>query len=133
VEGDLPRLGAGYLVTIRLVAAATGDELASFQATRPSGIGSASGVGQSRDVSPAQDRRIVAGRAREPAPKMDHVIARGPEAVDAPSPPPNLTENMVRLRQAVALDSTFAYAWLLIATRCRVPVTELTHGTRRTR
>ena len=33
VEGDLAQLGGGYLVTLRLVHAATGDELASFPAT----------------------------------------------------------------------------------------------------
>ena len=121
VEGDLAQLGAGYLVTLRVVDAVTGNELASFTATaaRPE-----------TDLIPALDkagralRRKVGESLRDldAAPSLLKLTTpslealRLWEALRVPNLPGGrqlpVQEQLARLREIVALDSTFAYAWL---------------------
>jgi hypothetical protein len=123
VEGDLAQLGGGYLVTLRLVDAATGNELASFPATaaRPE-----------TDLIPALDklgralRREVGEslRALDAAPSLRKLTTpslealRSLEGLRVPNLPGGrllpVGEQLARLREVVALDSTFAYAWLVM-------------------
>jgi hypothetical protein len=123
VEGELAQLGAGYLLTLRLIDAATGDELASFPATaaRPS-----------TDLIPALDkvgralRREVGETLRDldAAPSLRTLTTpslealRLLEALRVPNLPGGrllpVGEQLARLREVLALDSTFAYAWLVM-------------------
>ena len=117
VEGDLAQLGAGYLVTLRLVAATTGDELASFRTTaaRPE-----------TDLLPALDKlgRSLRGEIGESlrdvaaGPPLKKLTTSSLEALrlfySPPGPQSTIEERLAHLRTVVALDSTFAYAWLMM-------------------
>jgi eukaryotic-like serine/threonine-protein kinase len=123
VEGDLARLGAGYLVTLRLVDAATGNELASSTATA---------ARSETDLVPALDkvgralRRKVGESLRDldAAPSLRELTTsslealRALEALRLPNLPGGrqlpVGTQLARLREVVALDSTFAYAWLVM-------------------
>jgi DNA-binding SARP family transcriptional activator len=123
VEGDLAQLGAGYLVTLRLVDAATGDELASFPATA---------ARLEADLIPALDkvgralRREVGESLRDldAAPSLRKLTTPSLEALRLLEtlrvtnlPGGRLLpigEQLARLREVLALDSTFAYAWLVM-------------------
>jgi hypothetical protein len=122
VEGDLAQLGGGYLVTLRLVDAATGDALASFPATAPR---------PETDLIPALDkagralRREVGESLRDldAAPSLRALTTpslealRLLEALRVPNLPGGrlpVGEYLARLREVLALDSTFAYAWLVM-------------------
>ena len=123
VEGDLAQLGGGYLVTLRLVDAVTGDELASFPATAPR---------PETDLIPALDkagralRREIGESLRDldAAPSLRKLTTpslealRLLEAVRVPNLPGGRLlpagQQLARLREVVALDSTFAYAWLMM-------------------
>ncbi len=111
VTGGLAPLGDGYLVTLRLLAAGDGIELASFQTTVPTletdllpALGRLGGalrgkIGESlRDVRAQPPLRRLTTRSLE-ALRLYHASGGGRSA------------NMARLRAAVALDNTFAYAW----------------------
>src|SRR5688572_5862351 len=123
VEGDLAQLGAGYLVTLRLVDAAAGDELASFSATA---------ARLETDLIPALDkvgralRREVGESLRDldagpslrklTTPSLEALrLLEGLRLVNLPGGRPlPAGEQLARLREIVALDSTFAYAWLVV-------------------
>lgn len=123
VEGDLAQLGAGYLVTLRLVDAATGDELASFPATaaRPEtdlipalgNVGRAlrRKVGESlRDLDAAPSLRELTTPSLEALRLLEAMrVANLPGGRLLP-----VGEHLARLREVLALDSTFAYAWLVL-------------------
>jgi tetratricopeptide (TPR) repeat protein len=116
VEGDLAQLGAGYLLTLRLVAASTGDALASFPAT----------AARLDDLLPALDkvgrslRREIGESLRDvraaPAPrKLTTASLEALRLFDSRvGPQATFGERLARLREVVALDSTFAYAWLQV-------------------
>jgi serine/threonine-protein kinase len=115
VEGKLAPLGAGYLVTVRLVTSATGDELASFHAT-------ADGPDA---VIPVLDKlgRKLRGRIGESlrdvraGPPLHKLTTSSLEALRKYSEgrlPRDLTSRLGLFREAIALDSTFAYAYFTL-------------------
>ncbi|HUG27260.1 MAG TPA: serine/threonine-protein kinase [Gemmatimonadales bacterium] len=117
VVGDLASLGAGYLVTVRLVAATTGDQLLAFQESVRA---------RERDLLPALDRierslrrRIGESLRDVQAPARQRRLTTASlealrlfeEAMRPGVPPQSVVAGM---RRAVGLDSSFAYAWLVL-------------------
>jgi hypothetical protein len=118
VQGTLAPLGAGYLMTVGLVAAGTGNELASVAVAAP----------QETDILPALEelgrklRRRIGESFRDtsadPSP-LRKLTTSSLEALRlyenaATSPVMGRGERLAQLRAAVALDSGFAYAWFTI-------------------
>ena len=120
VAGDITPLGAGYIVTARLVTAETGDELASFRATADS----------PKDLIPTVEKlsRDLRGKIGESlrsvngSPPLEQVTTAsldalrkyqaGLRAVDYEA---NFEKGIALLKEAVAIDSTFAMAWRKLA------------------
>ena len=116
VDGDVAPLGGGFVVTLRLVDAVHGDELASYHET----------IDGPRELIPTIDEltRKLRGRIGESlravhaSPPLDEVTTRSLDALRkyADGVRANDMENdypkaLALLQQAVALDSTFAMAW----------------------
>ncbi len=115
--GDLASLGAGYLVTVRLLAATTGDQLIALQESVAS---------LELDLLPALDRieRALRRRIGESlrdvqAPARQRRLTTASlealrlfEEAMAPGVPPHSV--VAAMRRAVSLDSSFAYAWLAL-------------------
>jgi len=115
VEGELTPLGAGYLVTVRLVPATGGDELASFHAT----------AARPQDLIAVLDRlgRKLRGRIGESlkdvrgTPPLDRMTTTSLEALRKYAEGHRLVDSRRALslfREAIALDSTFATAHLAL-------------------
>ena len=116
VDGDVRQLGGGFLVALRLVAAESGDELASFHET----------IDGPRELIPAVDKltRELRGKIGESLksvranPALEHVTtpslealkryAAGARASDLESDYPKA---IGLLTEAVALDTSFAMAY----------------------
>ena len=82
VDGDVTPLGAGYVLTLRLVTADSGIELASFHGTANGPEGPAADARQARAQAPREDGRILAQRpGRTTARAGHHPVSRGPEEV----------------------------------------------------
>jgi hypothetical protein len=117
VQGTLAPLGAGYLMTVGLVAAGTGNELVSVAAAAP----------QETDILPALEelgrklRRRIGESFRDagadPSPHR-RLTTSSLEALRLYEKTSTLGmgrgERLANLRAAVALDSSFAYAWFVI-------------------
>ena len=116
VDGDITSLAGGYVITIRLVTAATGDELASYHAT----------IDGPKELIPAIDKlsRDLRGKIGESlkevrdAPPLEQVTTPSLEALRkyAEAARANDIEGDPRkaiplLEEAVALDTTFAMAY----------------------
>jgi tetratricopeptide (TPR) repeat protein/tRNA A-37 threonylcarbamoyl transferase component Bud32 len=116
VDGDLTPLGAGFLMSVRLVAADSGTELASFREAADS----------PKELIPALDRltRKLRGRIGESlkavhaSPPLEHVTTASLEALKqyaegarANDVEGDFPKAVARLREAVALDTTFAEGW----------------------
>ncbi len=115
--GELASLGAGYLVTVRLLAATTGDQLIALQESVAS---------PERDLLPTLDRIARALRRRigeslrdvkAPA-QQRRLTTTSLEALrvygEAADPGASRQERVAALLRAVSLDSSFAYAWLAL-------------------
>lgn len=115
--GELVSLGAGYLVTVRLLAATTGDQLIALQESVAS---------PERDLLPALDRierslrrRIGESLRDVQAPARQRRLTTASlealrlfeEAMGPEVPPHRVVAGM---RRAVAMDSSFSYAWLVL-------------------
>ena len=119
ITGDITPLGNGFIVTARIVAAQSGNELASFQGTAISPSELIPTVGQiSRDLRGKIGESL---KTVQNSPPLEAVTTSSLEALKA------YTEGDVAfsqldyakasewLKQAVALDSTFAMAWRRLA------------------
>ena len=120
-RGDVERLGSSLLVSIRLVAAHTGDELASFHGTaaRPESdlLRVLDSLGKA--VRRRADDSLRTVPAPPPLPALTTSSLEALRLFDATFPKPrtvhlSLRETLANLRQAVALDSGFVYAWLMM-------------------
>ena len=116
VDGDVAPLGGGFVVTLRLVDAVHGDELASYHET----------IDGPKELIPTIDQltRKLRGRIGESlravhaSPPLDEVTTRSldalrkyAEGVRANDIETDYPKAIALLQQAVALDSTFAMAW----------------------
>ena len=116
IDGDITPVGAGFLLTLRLVNPSTGDALASFRETAE----------DPRDVIAAMGRLSHDLRAKigeslksvQDGPALERVstvsldaLRRYTEAVRARDVEENFDKATALLRQAIALDSTFAMAY----------------------
>ena len=119
ITGDITPLGTGFIVTARIVAAQSGNELASFQGTANSPSELIPTVGQiSRDLRGKIGESL---KAVQNSPPLEAVTTSSLEALKA------YTEGDLAfsrldyakasewLKQAVALESTFAMAWRRLA------------------
>jgi tetratricopeptide (TPR) repeat protein len=116
VDGDITSLAGGYVLTIRLVTAGTGDELASYHAT----------IDGPKELIPAIDKlsRDLRGKIGESlkevrdAPPLEQVtttsldaLRKYAEAVRANDLEGDPRKAIPLLEDAVALDTTFAMAY----------------------
>jgi eukaryotic-like serine/threonine-protein kinase len=116
VDGDLAPLAGGYVMTLRLVDAVRGEELASFHEA----------IDGPRELIPTVDdlTRKLRGKIGESlrdvhaSPPLDRVttgsldaLRKYAEGVRANDIEANYSKAIALLQQAVALDSTFAMAW----------------------
>ncbi len=116
VDGDVSALGGGFVVTLRLVDAVSGDALASYHET----------IDGPKELIPTIDQltRKLRGRIGESlrdvhaSPPLDEVTTRSldalrkyAEGVRANDIETDYPKAIALLQQAVALDSTFAMAW----------------------
>jgi tetratricopeptide (TPR) repeat protein len=115
VDGDITPLGAGFVVSLRLVGADSAQELASFRETADS----------PKDLLAAIDKltRALRGkigeslRAINANPPLDQVTTTSLQALQlyttgsAANSMGDYTEAVKLLRQAVAIDTTFAMAY----------------------
>jgi eukaryotic-like serine/threonine-protein kinase len=119
ITGDITPLGAGFIVTARIVAAQSGNDLAAFQATANGPSDLIPTVGQlSRDLRGKIGESL---RSVQNSPPLEAVTTSSLDALKA------YTEGDVAftqleyakavewLKQAVAFDSTFAMAWRRLA------------------
>jgi hypothetical protein len=124
VTGDLARLGRRYVVTIHLVSAATGDDLASYHAT----------AANDDAVIPVLDRmgRRLRGRVGESLKEVSagpplRALTTGSLAAlrslsaAGTSREPDAARRIALVREAIALDSMFAYAYLVLANFSQAP------------
>ena len=116
VHGDVTPIGAGFILTARLIAPETGDELASFRSTADGPT----------DLIPAVERlsRAMRGKIGESlkavrtSPDLADVTtsslealrkyAEGVRAVDVDR---DAARGVALLKEAIALDTSFAMAW----------------------
>ncbi|HEX8726170.1 MAG TPA: protein kinase [Gemmatimonadaceae bacterium] len=119
ITGDITPLGAGFVVTARIVAAESGDELASFQGTADSPSQLIPTVGRlTRDLRGKIGESL---KAVQNSPPLEAVTtgsldalrkyAEGERAFNISDYP----KAVEALKQAVALDPTFAMAWRKLA------------------
>ncbi len=119
ITGDITPLGAGFIVTARIVAAESGDELASFQGTANSPSELIPTVGQlTRDLRGKIGESL---KAVQNSPPLEAVTtasldalrkyAEGERAFNVS----NYPKAVEALKQAVAIDTTFAMAWRKLA------------------
>ena len=120
IDGDITTLGTGYIITARLINASTGDELTSFHeiADGPKDLIVAVGkvsrslrgkIGESlRSVQQSPALEAVSTASLEALRKY----ADGSRAMDIESDP---AKSIALLKEAVAIDSTFAMAWRKLA------------------
>jgi|HubBroStandDraft_2_1064218.scaffolds.fasta_scaffold03319_5 tetratricopeptide (TPR) repeat protein len=116
VDGDISSLAGGYVITIRLVTAATGDELASYHTT----------IDGPKELIPAIDKITRELRAKigeslkevREAPPLEQVttssldaLRKYAEAVRANDLQGSPEKAIPLLEDAVALDTTFAMAY----------------------
>jgi eukaryotic-like serine/threonine-protein kinase len=116
VDGDITSLAGGYVITIRLVSASAGDELASYHAT----------IDGPKELIPAIDKvtRELRGKIGESlkevrdAPPLEQVttssldaLRKYAEAVRANDLEGDAPRAIPLLEDAVALDTTFAMAY----------------------
>jgi tetratricopeptide (TPR) repeat protein len=116
VDGDITSLAGGYVITIRLVTAGTGDELASYHAT----------IDGPKELIPAIDKvtRELRGKIGESlkevrdAPPLEQVttpsldaLRKYAEAVRANDLEGDPQKAIPLLEEAVTLDTTFAMAY----------------------
>ena len=119
ITGDITPLGQGFVVTARIVAAESGNELASFQGTANSPSELIPTVGKlSRDLRGKIGESLKAVQnspllAAVTTASLDALkkYAEGVRAFDAVDYP----KTVEALKQAVAIDSTFAMAWRKLA------------------
>lgn len=116
VDGDVTRLGAGYVVSIRLVSADSGKQLAAYRA-------SADGTAQLLDAIDQLTRKLrrrigESLKSVRDAPPLDQVttssldaLRKYAEAMRAFDLQGDYARSATLLRQAVALDTTFAMAY----------------------
>jgi eukaryotic-like serine/threonine-protein kinase len=120
ITGDVKPLGQGYVVTVRLTAGATGDELASFRGTADA----------PRELIPVIDAlsRKLRGKIGESLlavrsnPPLGKVTTSSLEAlrlyaagVRANSVFADFDESVTLLRRAIAIDTSFAMAYVKLA------------------
>jgi serine/threonine-protein kinase len=122
VTGDLAPLGRRYVLTVRLVSATTGDVLASYheiaandEAVIPlldrMGRDLRRRIGESlRDVSAAPPLKMLT-TASLPALRSLSAVPREPDGA----------RRIALVREAIALDSMFAYAYLTLANFSQAP------------
>jgi len=120
VTGDITTVSGGYLITTKLVAASTGDVLASFQESANGAAG----------LIPAMDKlgRLLRGKIGESlrdvqgAPELQKVTTPSIDALRKFSEGAHYNDvtneydkSVVALSQAIALDSNFAMAYRKLA------------------
>jgi tRNA A-37 threonylcarbamoyl transferase component Bud32/tetratricopeptide (TPR) repeat protein len=120
VDGTIAPLGAGFLLSLRLVSADSGAELASFQGTADSPrelIPTLNGL--TRDLRGKIGESLRTVRSAPPlervtTPSLDalKMYAAGERANDIDG---NYADAVRLLRQAVALDTAFAMGWRKLA------------------
>ena len=119
VDGDVTGVGGGYIVSVRLVRADSGNELASFRETGdgPKGlIDAADRLARAIRGKAGESLRLV--NATPPLIAGDDHLARGAARSTAQPCAPTRSATIVRsalAREAVAIDSTFASAWSALA------------------
>jgi tetratricopeptide (TPR) repeat protein len=119
VTGDVTPLGGGFIVTARIVAAETGNELASFQETANGPADLIGTVGKlSKDLRGKIGESLKSVQASPPleavtTSSLDALrkYAEGETALNGADYP----RAADALKQAVAIDSTFAMAWRKLA------------------
>jgi DNA-binding SARP family transcriptional activator len=118
--GRVSPLGSGYIVTLRLIASETGNELASTNRTAPSA---------EKDLLPALSRASEDLRQRIGESLRDASGIQAPErkltttslealrlAWPVSGPSRSAEQKLTALQKAVRLDTAFAYAWMSIGT-----------------
>jgi serine/threonine protein kinase/tetratricopeptide (TPR) repeat protein len=118
VQGELTPMGGGYLVNLRLLATANGAELASFSGTAARletdllpVLGKLGALLRQRTGEALQTIQRDLPLARYTTSSLEALkMLEGARA----SPPPPPDERFAYMRQAVRLDSMFAYAWLVL-------------------
>ncbi len=125
VSGELTPLGAGYIVTLKLLAASTGDVLASFQETAGAPDALISTVQHlTRKLRGKIGESLTAVRADPPLDQVTTAslpaLKKYTEALRGLRDVGDCEPAAARLREALALDSTFAMAYngLAIALGC---------------
>ncbi len=115
VTGNLTPLGAGFLVTMRIVGAQSGNELASFQGTADTPSQLIPTVGElSKELRGKIGESL---RSVQNSPALDYVTTGSLDALKAYTEGAHASDNaeytkaIAALKQALADDSTFAMAW----------------------
>jgi tetratricopeptide (TPR) repeat protein len=129
VEGDVRALGGGYVLSTRLVAPTTGEVLAAFRETAdgPSEI-----VGAIDRLSKSARARIGESyRSVRAAPALERVttasfpaLEKYTQAMTAERRGEESPRVIERLREAVAIDSTFAMAYAQMCCLGRLPASQ---------
>lgn len=120
LEGEVTRLGSGWVVAARIVAAATGEPLATFRETADDESGLIAAVDRlSRSIRGKVGEKLSEVRASEPLEAVTtsslealRLYARAAEAHDRRA---DFYGASILLEQALAQDSTFAMAWRKLA------------------
>ncbi|MDX1394494.1 MAG: tetratricopeptide repeat protein, partial [Gemmatimonadota bacterium] len=120
LEGEISPLGASHVLTVRLVAAETGEQLASFRETAEDDSQLLDAIDRlSRKLRERLGESLKAIHASEPLEDVTtgslealRKYSQGWAALDAG----NDAAGIALLEEAVALDSTFAMAWRKLAT-----------------
>ncbi len=125
IAGELTPLGTGYIVTLKLLAAPTGDVLASFQETAGTPDALIPTVQHlTRELRGKIGESLTAVRAGLPLAQVTTAslpaLKKYTEAVRAADEGGDCETAVTRLREALALDSTFAMAYndLAISLAC---------------
>jgi tetratricopeptide (TPR) repeat protein/TolB-like protein len=120
VDGDIAALGAGYVVTVRLVTADSGITLATSQRVVDSPkelIAAVDAMGRDLRAKMGESLRSVQGApalAQVTTPSIEalRLYSAGSRAYEVDG---DLVTASARLREAIALDSGFAMAWRRLA------------------
>ena len=120
LDGEIVRLGAGYVVSARLVSAREGNELATFRRTADSEADLLAAVGDlARDVRGKAGESLKAIRGSSPLERVTTAslpaLRKYVEGSEAASSGDN-ERGLVLLGEAVKIDTAFAMAWRRLST-----------------
>ncbi len=115
IAGDLAPLGRRYFVTIRLVSVTTGNVLASFQGTAANEDAVMPLLGSmGRDLRRKIGESLMQVSAAKPLSALTTQSLAALRSMSAVSVEPDPARKIALVREAIALDSTFAYAYMVL-------------------